>query len=79
MVKVQWFGTGTSYGLEILHQCDKRVKIKSQKVLRAKPTFVEVTGEKLVGGRGSVFFISHEIIANPRTWNLKLNSKTSLH
>ena len=29
--------TGTWYGLEILHQCDKRVKTKSQKVLGANP------------------------------------------
>ena len=34
-VQVQQFGTGTSYKLEILHQCSKRVKIKCQKVLGA--------------------------------------------
>ena len=34
-VQVQWFRTGTRYGLEILQQCGKRVKAKSQKVLRA--------------------------------------------
>ena len=28
--------TGTWYGLEILHQCDERVKTKSQKILGAK-------------------------------------------
>ena len=32
LVQVQFkFGTSTRYGLEILHQCGKRVKIKSQK------------------------------------------------
>ena len=40
------------YGLEILHQCGKRVKIESQKVLRS--TLVEVTGEKSVVGSFSV-------------------------
>ena len=33
LVQVQWFGTGTKYKLEILHQGGKRVKTKSQKVL----------------------------------------------
>ena len=32
LVKVQWLGTATRYGLEILHQCDKRIKNKSQNV-----------------------------------------------
>ena len=32
MVQVQYFGTVTSYKLEILHQSVKSVKIKSQKV-----------------------------------------------
>ena len=36
------------YGYEILRQCEKRVETKSQKVFGF--TFVEVTGEKLVGG-----------------------------
>ena len=40
LVQVQFkFGTSTRYGLEILHQCGKRVKIKS--------SFEEVTGEEL--------------------------------
>ena len=38
------------YGLEILHQCGKRVKTKCQKVFGLIPTFVEATEEKLVGG-----------------------------
>ena len=37
------------YGLDILHQCGKRVKTKSQKVLGLIPTFLEFVGEKLVG------------------------------
>ena len=40
------------YGLQILHQYGKRVKTKSQKFLGLTLTFVEVTGEKLVGWRG---------------------------
>ena len=35
LVEVQYFGTAFRYGLETLHQCGKRVKTKSQKVLRA--------------------------------------------
>ena len=37
------------YKIQILHQSVKRVKTKSQKVLGLIPTFVEVTGQKLVG------------------------------
>ena len=45
LVEVQTFGTGTRYVLEILYQCGKRVKTKSQEqTLR----FSEVTEEKLV-------------------------------
>ena len=35
LVQVQWLGTGTRYKLEILHQCAKRVKTKSQKIFGA--------------------------------------------
>ena len=35
LVEVQQRGTGTTYGLEILHQSGKRVKTKSKKVLGA--------------------------------------------
>ena len=35
LVQVQQLGTDTRYKLEILHQCGKRVKTKSQKVLGA--------------------------------------------
>ena len=31
LVQVQYFGTGTRYGLEVLHLCGKRVKTESQK------------------------------------------------
>ena len=50
LIQVQWFGTATKYGLEILHQSSKRVEAKSQKVLGLTPTFVEVTEEKHVVG-----------------------------
>ena len=36
LVQVQWFRIGTRYELEILHCCCKRVKTKSQKILRGK-------------------------------------------
>ena len=39
LVRVQKFGAGTNYGLEILHQCGKRVKIKCQKVWEANSNF----------------------------------------
>ena len=32
LAQVQQFGTGTRYGLQILHHCDKSVKTKRQKV-----------------------------------------------
>ena len=53
LVIVQQFGTGTRHELEILQQCGKRVNTKCQKVWRLNPTFVEATGEKLVGGGGA--------------------------
>ena len=37
LVQVQYFGTGTRYKLEILHQPVKRIKSKSRKVLVANP------------------------------------------
>ena len=36
VVQVQQSGTGRKYGLEILHQCSKRVKAKSKKVMGTK-------------------------------------------
>ena len=36
LISREIFGTDTSYKLEIVHQCVKMVKTKSQKVLRAK-------------------------------------------
>ena len=41
------------YKLAILHHCGKRLETKSQKVFGLTPTFVEVTGEKLVWGGGA--------------------------
>ena len=35
LVQVQQFETRTRYGFEILHQCDKRVKSKTKKILEA--------------------------------------------
>ena len=46
------FGTDTRYKLEILHQFVERVKTKSQNIWGLIPTFVEVTGEKMVGVGG---------------------------
>ena len=49
-MQVQQFRTGTRNGLQILHHCDKRAELKIRKFWVLIPTFVEVTGEKLVGG-----------------------------
>ena len=46
-------------GLEILHQCDKRVKANARKFFGLIPMFVEAAGEKLVG---SVFFPPSSVI-----------------
>ena len=54
-VQVQWFETGTTYGLEILNQCLKRVKTKSQKVLWANSYIC--TSYKRKTGRGP--FLAH--------------------
>ena len=40
----------TRHVLEYLRQCGERVETKSQKILGANHTFIEVTGENLVGG-----------------------------
>ena len=50
LVQVQLFGTGTRCVIDILHKSGKMVKTKSQTVLGTSSYFVEVTGEKLVGG-----------------------------
>ena len=55
LVPVQQFEMGTNYGLYILHQCAKRVKIKSQKVLKAISNVYRSYMEKLVGATGVVF------------------------
>ena len=57
LVQVQEFVTSSMYTLEILQQCVKRVKTKSQKVLVVNPLFLEVTREKLVGGLLALFSI----------------------
>ena len=50
-VQVQKFGTGTRYKLEILHQCGKKVKSKSQKVCGANSYVCRSYREKTgIGG-----------------------------
>ena len=56
LVQVQYFGTGTRYKLEILHQPVKGLKLKVRKFWWLIPTFVEVAGGK-TGGRS--FFAPH--------------------
>ena len=52
MVQVQYFETGTSYGLQIWHQYDERVKSKGQKVLETN-SYVYI-GYRGKTGRGHV-------------------------
>ena len=52
MVQVQQFGTGTCYKLEVLHQCGKRVKTKSQKDLGANSYVCRSYRGKTGSGRG---------------------------
>ena len=47
-VQVQKFGTSTRYGLKVLNQCGKRLKVRKFWVLIL--TFIAVTGRKLVRG-----------------------------
>ena len=61
LVQVQEFVTSSMYTLEILQQCVKRVKTKSQKVLVVNPLFVEATREKLVGGLLALFSILNRV------------------
>ena len=49
LVQIQWFETVTKYGLEILYQCFKGLKLKVRKFLGLIRTFVEVTGKKWQG------------------------------
>ena len=50
LVQVQELGTGNMCKLEMLGSVAKGLKIKARKFWGLIPTFVEVTGEKLVGG-----------------------------
>ena len=52
-VQDQQFGTDTKYGLEILHQCDKRVKTKNQKDFGASSYVCRSYRGKT--GRGGLF------------------------
>ena len=50
MVQVQYFGTGTKYDFEFYTSVTKWIRLKVRKFWGLIPTFVEVTGEKLIGG-----------------------------
>ena len=45
LVQVSRFGTDTRYGLDILQQVEKELKLKVRKFWEPIPAFVEVTGE----------------------------------
>ena len=53
LVQVQQFGTGTRHELEIYTTVAKGLKLKVRKFWRLIIIFVEVTGEKLEGGRAA--------------------------
>ena len=59
LVQVQQFGADTRYKLEVLHQCGKRVKTKSQKVLGSNLYGCRSYKEKT--GRGG-FLVPHPIL-----------------
>ena len=71
--QVQQFGTGIRYGLEILHQFNKRVKTKSQKVLGANSYVWRNCRGKT--GRG-LFFAPHTPIP-PNILN-RVKAKTGI-
>ena len=53
LVQVQYIGTGTKYGLELLHKCDKSLETKDQKVSGASFYVCRsYMGKKLVGDGG---------------------------
>ena len=58
MGQVQWFRTGTSMTFIFYTNVAKELKLKFRKFLGLTPTFVEVTGEKRLGGLfASTFWI----------------------
>ena len=57
LVQVRYFRTDTRYKIEILHQCGKRVKTKSQKVLG--PNSYVCRSHRGKTGRGGLFGPSH--------------------
>ena len=57
LVQVKNFLADTRYKLEILHQCDKKTKLRIRKFCGITPTFVEITEGKLV--RGSFCLLPH--------------------
>ena len=50
LVQVQWLRTVTRYDLDNLKQCCKRIKTKSQKILRTNCVDVELAWENQPGG-----------------------------
>ena len=79
-IQVQQFRTTTRYGLEILHQCRKRVKTKSQKVLGANFYVSRSYKDNLVGGlfkvmnRMSTGLTEHIFEFLNKTYELRSNS-----
>ena len=52
LIQVQQFGTGSMYGLQLLHKCGERVETKSQKLSGLLPMLVEVTVKILAREQG---------------------------
>ena len=72
------FWTGNRYGLEPLHQCGKRVKIKSQKVLGANSQVCRSYRRKADTGRGA-FWPSPSWIGLTKVLFVALRDKKSSH
>ena len=63
MVEIQKFETGTRYGLEILHQCGRKLKTKSQKKFLEGNSYVCRSYREKTGRVGGGVFL-HPAILN---------------
>ena len=61
LLQIPWFGTGIRCKLEFLHQCGKKVKTKSQKVLGAS-SYVCRSYRGKTGRGGCVLFASPHLL-----------------
>ena len=83
MVEIQWFGTKLGMPFKFYVSVAKRFELKFRKFWGLISTFVEVTGEKLVGGpfgnpsriRLSILIDTAKLITS-KIWNISKNLLT---